>query len=497
MACKCCARRRKAHVQAEESRSVASIFGTSAGGPQPESAKVHGSTPGDEARHDSKHDTASKDWQIPRETSCNLLEEGHYVVTPSKGRTKVSFSSGLLDAETPLKDARKDSCNTPETTFGGRSVAKVVQDQRVQDVISAAVQDGAMRCAPEDVAAILQELGMLCKQVRIFDANDTLGRLEKAQGTLGDDQQFDGGVSVAQLRLVQQRFQDSIARTLGPAMRKDVKWSRVAVSEKKIRANFKLEFGIRFAEGSEIDPHGPKSQVIGCAQMTNYPLTFTQYAALLVEADLLPKEWVKDCEAIEAQTGKAAKLQGTCVSTHCRPSLLPAFTFNELILRSFSLCQEPPLDALNGKAPCATLAEADTAESTSPSPIIGGLLVAEVSPPGSEKYFDGWDLPHHKKRAIRLAGLNKVCWLTQSRSDEDCCNLLVGVRLGLPLPHWMLPMDLLTRLTADLFTDSLCRIKEGCADHWSELKYDSRITDQPEFYDAVREIQKRALAGAV
>merc|ERR1719442_101400 len=62
--------------------------------------------------------------------------------------------------------------------------------------------------------------------------------------------------------------------------------------------------------------------------------------------------------------------------------------------------------------------------------------------------------------------------------------------MGLPVPEWMIPLEVLKRFVSDIFRESLRRVKAMVVDHWGELGYNERMAARQEFYGRIVAIEE-------
>jgi len=268
--------------------------------------------------------------------------------------------------------------------------------------------------------------------------------------------------SLGKVETVYDWMQNGIARLLSPCSRKDVEWSTVQIKDTKISASFNIDCGVRFAEGKEYEVGGASSQMILRAHATGYPIDMGRYLLLQREVDLARKEWIKDCESLRGRLGGHDQLSGGLVHVVLAPALLP-FKLQESFIRSFAVCEEPPVSALG-------------TDWSGP-----GLMILEENPPEDVKEYAGWELFTPHKRAIQLRGTSKLFYVTPN-ADGTGIEVKANVRFGIPVSSWILPLNLFKKVVAEMLRESLRRIKEEVLDKWEEYDFDKRELACPEFF---------------
>jgi len=268
-------------------------------------------------------------------------------------------------------------------------------------------------------------------------------------------------------------LQDAIDLTMIPALRTDVTWTSCTVKDPKISQDFVLNFSMRMADSSEFETGGPSSQIIMRGEVSRFPCSLTAFMLLQTEADLARKEWIKDCESVRAWPGGEMQLSRVLVQVLLAPMLLP-FRLQETFLRTCSVCDEPPF---NSGAP----------GSSSQS----GVVVMEANPPQGQDEYEGWTLPAPAhKRALTLRGTLKMFYVTPS-ADPKAVDVFAAVRVGIPVSPYIVPLELLKRIIADLMRESFARIKEKVIENWQGYDFDAREAANPAFYEQFRLMHER------
>jgi hypothetical protein len=275
---------------------------------------------------------------------------------------------------------------------------------------------------------------------------------------------------VAQLRAVGERLHYSMGRTIDCATRQDMHWAQLQIKDPKIGKDFNLEMKLRFAQDFEREATGPKTQIVVFTECSGLPLRLTDFVALQCETDLFRKEWMKDCVSYEGKHGLPNELVPAFVYVQLSPALMP-FKLEELVLREFAVCPDgPPFQSES----CSS----------------GGVLISENGPPDGVSEFQGFAIPPTRFRMVRLTGEPKMLFATRSKLGRGCTDLFSAVRIGLPAPEWMVPLDLLKRFAADIFRESLRRLKEHVIDNWDNLGYKARVASREDFYNQVVSIEE-------
>merc|ERR1712187_479867 len=117
------------------------------------------------------------------------------------------------------------------------------------------------------------------------------------------------------------------------------------------------------------------------------------------------------------------------------PALVP-FRLRERFMRHVAVCHEAPLTGM-GAGP--------------------GILILETSFPDCVTEYEGWRLPESAKKAVSLS--SQKMFNVMPTADGKAINLQVAVRLAFPVSPWIVPLNLVKRVVANLLRESLQRIK--------------------------------------
>lgn len=325
----------------------------------------------------------------------------------------------------------------------------------------------------DEPSAVDVELGRivgLCRSCRVLDAHAALEALGQRQETGEAARDFRARLALdptlSRLGDVSGRILRASQLTLEPGMRRDLSWVTIDLQDAKIGPKFSLQIRMRHAQPEERQVGGPMAQLIMVGDVKGLPLTLRQVVALHCEVDLFRKEWVKDCEHLAGRPGIPDKLGSAFLHVQMSPRALPT-KLEDVTRRDFALCVEPSPE---GNRP--------------------GVLVLESDTPEGAAECEGWAVPPIRRGYMRLSGSLKLHRFMPSVHGPEFSDVLSGVRVGLPVPAWAVPLDLVKRFIADIFSTSLRMVKEGPIDHWKELEYDSRIASRSAFYGPIGEIER-------
>jgi len=294
---------------------------------------------------------------------------------------------------------------------------------------------------------------------------------------------------IERLRVVDARLHATMAATLGCAGRPDLRWARIEIRDPKIGPDFQLEIKLRFAKDSEREANGPSAQLVVSSECRGFPLRLSQFVAFNCEAELCGKENIKDCTSLKSTSGNPSECSPAFIHSQLSPALLP-FRVEELLARDFAVCPKgAPFTRF-----CSAMTRSrskDVLDSLGSSPWSrGGVLITENNPPDGVTEFEGFKVPPTRRGVVRLTGTPKTIFCSRNDRRPDCTDIVAAVRMGLPVPEWLIPLDLLKRFVSDIFRESLRRVKANIVDHWAELGYNERMAARPEFYGRIVAIEE-------
>merc|ERR1719321_2180083 len=109
----------------------------------------------------------------------------------------------------------------------------------------------------------------------------------------------------------------------------------------------------------------------------------------------------------------------------------------------------------------------------------------ECDPPDNAKEFEGWTMPAAAhKRSVALKDTQKMFFATPN-ADRSGIDVSAALRVGLPVPSWMLPLSLVKRVVIELLRETFVRVKERVLDRWHEFDFDARELRSSELYSRV------------
>lgn len=242
-------------------------------------------------------------------------------------------------------------------------------------------------------------------------------------------------------------------------------WAVIELHEPEVHQDFRLVMKLRHASSSERDPSGASTQLIISTKAIGFPLALTKIMAVHSQVNLLRKEWIKDCERLIGKPGGPDRLHTAVLSSLVSPKLLPV-SVEDFFIRNFILQHEAP----------------DWKDSRP------GVMVMESSPPEGMTHFDDFEFPKPRRAVVRITGTEKLNLFMPGINGPDFTDVLSSVRLNLPVPSWLISLDLLKRFLADIFSNSLRMIKANIVDQWSQLEFEKRMAMYPELFEQIQGI---------
>lgn len=373
----------------------------------------------------------------------------------------------LLAEEPAQCDEGKAADSTPVTSAGKSPSGDL-------SFFSPVSQDAgrASDLPQEELDRVLQ----LCGECRLLDAGDALKDLDeslrKSEAAKVLQNRIKGDPLLDRLREAHTRLSNGIRSTVVPAMRTDVAWSRLQIKDPTIGPNFVMDIRLRHADPDEREANGPQTQLIMGGSVRGFPLHMIQVVALFCEVDLFRKEWIKDSERMDGKPACPERMMSGFLHTQMAPKMLP-FKLEDVLRRDFAVRVEKTPE---GMGPGVTLLEADTPH---------GALECQ-----------GWPIPQQKRGYIRLSDTLKLHHFMPSTLGPDFMDAESALRVGLPLPQWMVQVEIVKRLMGDIWTNTFRQLKKGPIDNWESLPHNARLAERALFYDRVMEVERAAYARA-
>ncbi|CAE7592159.1 unnamed protein product, partial [Symbiodinium natans] len=82
----------------------------------------------------------------------------------------------------------------------------------------------------------------------------------------------------------------------------------------------------------------------------------------------------------------------------------------------------------------------------------------------------------------------KLNYFMPSLVGPNHIDAISSLRAQLPIPQWLLSIELVKRFLADIFTATLRTIKEQVANDWDNLPFNADIEADPAFFGKLQEI---------
>lgn len=346
--------------------------------------------------------------------------------------------------EAPLAENRKPSKENRANMTKFANVVGLCEEVRVFEAVA------ALKAVEVKVASTYQ-------LARVAKRTDLLDEICGLAARCGSDPVF------VKLRAIHGRMEQALGPQglLTQSLRgADSDWIIGEIRDPSIGEHFKCEFRIRFAKGEEVEKDGETSQLIARATVSNWPQSLQNWVALERETDLCRKEYVQDCKSVRGTPGGPEQMMSAMLNAIVRPMLMP-FKFDAVMARDFSVCAD-------GQIPGFPRA----------------VLQLEQSLPKGEREFEGWTIPPEKWGNIRVSSkIAKV--FVPSTVHVNCSTMVLGARIGVPLPKSMVPLGMLKMMMLDVFSKSFQLLKRQVLDSWGSTGYPARIEQARAFYGAV------------
>lgn len=319
---------------------------------------------------------------------------------------------------------------------------------------------------PQDSEAV-EPLKKHCQLGEVSEAIQMFDDLEQQAKKDGNRQLLSvlHGPALASLREICRRRAGFIERLVEPAWKDHSEWTFLNLSDPEIDPNFKLTFRMRFARGNERNHAKGGTQIMIGAHATGFPVNLTQLVAYHSRVNHLRKELIKDCEKIYGKPASNQNLYTAILASLMAPRVLP-FKLEDKIIRNFILCKEAP--PIPGSRP--------------------GIMVLESSPDDELTHYDGLELPVPRRGVIQITGSEKLNYFMPSLIGPNHIDAISSMRVQLPVPQWLISIELVKRFLADVFTNTLRTIKDQVCSNWDDLPFNADIEADPAFFGKLQEI---------
>eukprot|EP00931_Biecheleriopsis_adriatica_P120909 TRINITY_DN96000_c0_g1_i1.p1 TRINITY_DN96000_c0_g1~~TRINITY_DN96000_c0_g1_i1.p1 ORF type:complete len:436 (+),score=93.69 TRINITY_DN96000_c0_g1_i1:88-1308(+) len=319
----------------------------------------------------------------------------------------------------------------------------------------------------EDTEVTPENVSKLCRQGKIVEAMEGLTLLERrAKSKQSSLAEALSSPELLRLREIRDRRDSFLTRLVQPAWKAGETWAVIELEDPQISPDFKLVMRIRLARGKERSSTAGGSQLIIGTRCEGFPLPLTKFIALHSRTHLLRKEWIKDCEKLVGKPAHAGNAYTALLVSMLSPKMLP-FRLEDIIMRNFIIHSEAPPQIENSRP---------------------GIMVMESSPSSELSHYDGVELPKSRRGVLQITGSEKLNYFMPNRKNKEAVDVISSVRIFLPMPEWLLSLELVKRFLADMFANTLRNIKERVICQWDTLEYDQEIANDPAFFSQLQEI---------
>lgn len=319
----------------------------------------------------------------------------------------------------------------------------------------------------EDIDALI----LLCSKGRVAEALTNYEQMEEQANVEGDKKllaRLHSHPDLHDLRVIKKRRAAFMKRLVEPTMKanwQEDDWKSFVVSDPEIDPIFKVNMRIRFARGAERNPARGGTQILIQARAEGFPVSLLKFAAFHSRVHLIRKEWIKDCERFIGVGAQAKTLHTALLTSLLAPKILPV-KLEDVIFRNFIFCKEAP--AIPGSRP--------------------GIMVMESSPEEKMTTYEGIELPKPRRGVVQITGSEKLNYFMPGLAGPEYMDVLSCIRAQLPIPQWLVPLELVKRFLADVFTGALKQIIEHVASKWDDMPFVQEIQADPEFFNQVQEL---------
>ncbi|CAJ1337312.1 unnamed protein product, partial [Effrenium voratum] len=124
-----------------------------------------------------------------------------------------------------------------------------------------------------------------------------------------------------------------------------------------------------------------------------------------------------------------------------------------------------------------------------------GLMVMESSPEAGMSHYEGISLPKPRRGVLQITGSEKLNYFMPSRAlGTNYMDVASAVRAQLPVPQWLMSLELVKRFLADVFTATLKGVLEHVNKSWDTLPFQKEIDTDPRFFKDIQDIMDASSA---
>mmetsp|Transcript_72088 Transcript_72088/g.168698 ORF Transcript_72088/g.168698 Transcript_72088/m.168698 type:complete len:397 (-) Transcript_72088:59-1249(-) len=387
--------------------------------------------------------------------NCACTVNGVAVADAGQEITPLSPRDDLKDVSSD-GDIEEISTNLPSS----RTIPCSVANEDFQD--------------PASLAEDITPLKEFVEEGEVSEAIERYEQLELIANESGDGKllaTLHQSTGLHDLRAIIKRRRGFLKRLVEPSWKEHSEWTYLEIAEPEIDPNFKLTFRMRFARGDERNHARGGTQIMVGAHAVGFPVNLTQLVAYHSRVHHIKKEWLKDCEKIVGLPASDHNLYSATLTSLLAPKVLP-FKLEDVIIRNFIVCKEAP--PIPGCRP--------------------GVMVMESSPDEEQTHIEGLELPKPRRGVIQITGSEKLNHFMPSIVGPNHVDAICSIRAQLPLPQWLISLDLVKRFLADIFSNTLKVIKQQVANDWDKLPFNDDIEADPKFFAKIQEIVEASTA---
>lgn len=310
----------------------------------------------------------------------------------------------------------------------------------------------------------------LCVLGQFFEAHKSLVELEQVAHKNGaEDWAFDeqrrSDDAIVRLREWHKAWIDAIP-IIKMSTRSDVKFVILEEAEPKAGPHVRIRVSARHLQNAERDPRGNSVQAVACQEMLNLPLCFPDFAARLIEADIIDKADLESCIAYSGFPGGASRFYRAYRRIFVSP--VPFLKCYDDVISDFGSFPDPPPE----------LAAYGPGIMHSDASLIDSLV-------DSEGFYDGFQILEKPRWGIRMTNVIQK-YITPSKEFPGTSNLVIFCKLSAPAPQWL--------ITEKLGAGILMNMAKGNAIKISKFNQDKRKMDRvataqnraPALYESLR-----------
>lgn len=319
----------------------------------------------------------------------------------------------------------------------------------------------------------LEDLLLLCSEGQVAQALTSYEQMEEQANEDGNRKllgQMHAHPDLADLRVIKKRRAAFFKRLVEPAWKgnwDDSEWKSFVIADPEIDPLFKVHMRMRFARGGERNAAKGGTQILIAARAEGFPVSLLKFAAFHSCVHLIEKEWIKDCERFVGVGAHEKSLYTAMLTSLLAPKILPV-KLEDVIFRNFIVCKEAP-PQLPGARP--------------------GILVMESSPDDKMTSYEGIELPKPRRGVVQITGSEKMNYFMPSQiGGPQYMDVISSIRAQLPIPQWLVPLELVKRFLADIFTGALKQVIEHVASKWEDRPFVHAIEKDPNFFQQVQDI---------